>query len=183
MQSKTTEYFSAIQCHVVSPLENSTIAEHCFAAALLVFGAIDGLGRLIHTDREASPGDRFKAYLQRLGEVYVAHADAIWKLRNSLAHNAVNVAAFMSKAEGAELHHLEEDRGRIFVHTRVLAKDFTTSFNALSEELEQNQALATCVENRLDYAELTDPSWRKMEVKTTEPPPIRFVQGPAGGLG
>jgi len=179
MQSKTTEYFNAIQCHVIEPLRTSAVADHCFAAALLIFGAIDGLGRLIHPDRDALPGVRFKAFLPRLSSNYAPHAEAIWKLRNALAHNAVNVAVFMSKAEGAELHHLEEDRGHIFVHTRELANDFRASFDSLISELEQDRKLADRVENRLDYAELTDPSWRKMDVKTTEPPPIKFVQGPA----
>ena len=62
MQRKTQEYFNAIQRHVIDPLQCNGVAEHCFAAALLIFGAIDGLGRLIHPDPKAGAGLRFKAY-------------------------------------------------------------------------------------------------------------------------
>jgi hypothetical protein len=179
MKFKSAEYFEAIKGHVIDPLQNSAVGDHCFAAALLVFGAIDGLGRLIHPERDAGPGTRFKYYLPRLGQDYSARSDALWKLRNSLAHNALNVAAFMSQAQGAQLHHLEEDRGHIFVHTRQLANDFACSYRALIVELENNVELADRVENRLHFGELTDPCWRRMEVKTTEPPAIHFVQGPA----
>ncbi len=178
MNNKTSLYFEAISEHVVLPLQHHSVAEHCFAAALLLFGAIDGLGRLVHSNPNAGAGRRFQEYLPRLGNAYALRAKSLWKLRNSLAHNSLNVAAFLSQAVNARLHHLEEDRGYIFVHTRQLAVDFERAFRELKMELLQYPELGDQVEGRLGYAELTDPIWRLMEVKTTEPLPIRFVQGP-----
>ncbi|HET6883181.1 MAG TPA: hypothetical protein VFI31_23630 [Pirellulales bacterium] len=176
MGPKTTEYFDAFQQHVNAPLETGTVGDHCFAAALLVFGAIDGLGRLIHPQRTAGAGIRFKDFLPRLGPKYIEHADRIWDLRNSLAHNAINVAAFLSKAEDAALHHLEVDRGQIFVSTPQLVADFKDAFEALKDGIERDCELADRIDRRLFYAHLSDAYWRRMDVKTTEPPPISFVQ-------
>lgn len=176
MQEKTTKYIEAIARHVISPLKNSAVSEHCFASAILIFGAIDGLGNLIHPDENANSGTRFKYFLPRLGQKYAVSRELIWKLRNSIAHNAINVAAFMSQAEDTEFHHLEVDCGHIFVHTRQLANDFCHAFEELLAELQQDCELSNRVESRLEYAELSEPFWRIMDVKSTEPPRVKFVQ-------
>jgi hypothetical protein len=61
------------------------VAESCFAAALLVFGAMDGLGKWTHPDAAAKPSERFKFFLQRMGPAYAAIEDELvkihWELR------------------------------------------------------------------------------------------------------
>jgi hypothetical protein len=91
---------------VIHPLETSGVGESCFAAALLVFGAMDGLGKLIHPDDTAGAGERFKLFLQRMGTAYAAIENDLWRLRNSLAHNAMSIACFMSKTDDARGEHL-----------------------------------------------------------------------------
>ena len=66
----TCAYLKVIHTHVVDPFYSSGISQHCFAAALLIFAGIDGLGKLLHPDERAAPGDRFKFFLPRLGTNY-----------------------------------------------------------------------------------------------------------------
>jgi hypothetical protein len=105
--SATSEYFAVIRRHVILPLDNSSVANHCFAAAMLIFAGIDGLGRLIHPNASAGPGERFRAFLPRLGGDYRLRQNELWDLRNALDHNAINVACYMSRTEDARGQHLE----------------------------------------------------------------------------
>src|SRR5258708_7816149 len=113
--SKTFEYLQMIRQHVIQPLRDTAVGESCFEAAILIFGAADGLGKLIHDDASAGTGVRFQFFISRLGSPYAKHKAALWGLRNSLAHNAMNVACFMSKMEQAWGKHLEECEGYLFI--------------------------------------------------------------------
>ena len=53
--SASREYLGVVRQHVIQPLETRGVAESCFAEALLVFGAMDGLGKLTHAN-DAAPG-------------------------------------------------------------------------------------------------------------------------------
>src|ERR1043166_1190341 len=106
-ESATFEYLKVIRQHVIQPLEATALGESCFAAAMLIFAAVDGLGKLTHPDDRAKAGERFKSFLPRLGAQYTRHARRLWELRNQLDHSAINVACFMSKTQDAEGEHLE----------------------------------------------------------------------------
>lgn len=175
-QSATREYLSVIRQHVIHPLETSGVAESCFAAALLVFGAMDGLGRLTHPDAATGAGERFKSFLQRMGAAYAAIEDDLWKLRNSLVHNAMNVACFMSKTDDARGEHLERDHGFVFVHTVRLLEDFKSAVNKLEADLHVCTALLQRTESRLTWDAIDEPGWRGGGVRTTPPPGIQFVR-------
>lgn len=172
----TNEYLKVIRRHVIAPLESTSLADSCFAAALLIFGSIDGLGKLFDPDVSAGPGQRFKSFLPRLGCNYAALKDKLWALRNSLAHNALNVASFMSKTDDAQGAHLETDGDYIFVHTVILLADFKAALVSLEEELKTNSTLLAQFESRLSWDQITPSGWRGSDIMTTPPPGIQFVK-------
>lgn len=47
MRPKTAAYFAANQRQIFDPLKTGGVGEHCFAVALLIFGAIDGRSRAV----------------------------------------------------------------------------------------------------------------------------------------
>ena len=175
--SKTWEYIEVVRKHVIYPLETSGVADSCFAAALLVFGAIDGLGKLTHPNDNAGAGERFKSFLPRMGAAYVECKDELWNLRNSLAHNTMNVACFMSKTDDARGEHLERDHGFIFIHTPELLKHFKSAIEKLEAELRDDTALFQRANSRLERDYIDQPAWRgSHEVMSTPPPGVFFVR-------
>lgn len=172
----TPEYIRVIREHVIRPLSDTPVGESCYAAVLMICGAIDGLGRLTHPDGNARAGERFKAFLYRLGQEYTTHADALWDLRNALAHNALNVACFLSKTDDARGEHLETYKGNIFVHTRRLVEDFERAVDRLEREFAADAQLLARAEARLDWNMIDGPGWRNVEIAHTPPPGPFFVQ-------
>ena len=174
--SKTAEYLQVIRQHVVHPLRNTAVTESCFAAAMLIFGAVDGLGRLIHRDANAGAGQRFRFFAARLGKNYARRKAALWRLRNSLAHNSMNVASYMSKTGEARGEHLEELCGCVFVHTKELLAHFENALIQLESEFNTNPDLFQRAESRLQWAYIPWSRWKGGHVLTTQPPPIEFIQ-------
>lgn len=174
--SATCEYLRVIRQHVIKPLETTAVAESCFASVLLICGAIDGLGKLTHENANASPGQRFKAFLQRLGNDYSALAEELWHLRNTLAHSAMNIACFLSKQEEARSDHLERERGFVFIHTGKLLEDFKAALNKLETEYQVDGSLLERAESRLRWDSINERGWRGGGVMPTPPPGIEFVQ-------
>ena len=174
----TCEYMRVIRRHVIRPLDMTPVADSCFAAALLIFGSIDGLGKLIHSDAKAGPGERFKGFLSWLGPEYSALEDKLWRLRNTLAHSAMNVACFMSKTDDARGDHLEQDHGFVFIHTVRLLEDFKSAFDKLEALFQTDATLLQRAESRLVWDSIDEPGWRGRGggVKPTPPPGIEFVR-------
>jgi hypothetical protein len=172
----TCEYLRVIRQYVIHPLERTSVADSCYAAALLIFGSIDGLGKLIHSDVTAGVGERFKEVLSWLGPKYSVLEDELWKLRNTLAHSAMNVACFMSKTEDARGEHLEQDHGFVFIHTVMLLEDFKSAIDKLEAKFQTDAILLQRAESRLVWDSISQPGWRGGGVKTTPPPGIRFVR-------
>jgi hypothetical protein len=172
----TCEYLRVIRQHVIHPLDMTPVADSCFAAALLVFSSIDGLGKLIHSDANAGPGERFKEFLSWLGPEYSVLEEELWRLRNTLAHSAMNVACFMSKTDDARGEHLEQDHGFAFVHTGRLLEDFKSAIDKLEAKFQTDATLLQRAESRLVWDYIDEPGWRGGGVKPTPPPGIRFVR-------
>lgn len=172
----TCEYLKVIRQHVIHPLDTTCVADSCFAAALLIFGSIDGLGKLIHSDTNASSGERFKEFLSWLGPEYSALEDELWRLRNTLAHSAMNVACFMSKTDDARGEHLEQDHGFVFVHTGRLLDDFKAAIDKLEAEFQTNVSLLQRAESRLMWDSINQPGWQGGGLMPTPPPGIQFVR-------
>jgi hypothetical protein len=172
--SATSEYLNAIREHVIRPLDGTQLSDHCFAASMLIFAAIDGLGKLIHEKADAGAGDRFKGFLPNLGDQYRLREDDLWDLRNSLDHNAINRACYMSKTDDARGEHLEVENGHLFVHTVRLFDDFRTAVDELEKVFQLNPDLFRRAEGRLEFTSLELSGWRDPNVQTTPPPVVRF---------
>ena len=84
------EYFNTIDRRLVNFIKASDIKKSCAATLLLIFAAMDGLGKLLHKDTDAGPGPRFKHFLALMGANYRENEDSIWNLRNELVHNLLN---------------------------------------------------------------------------------------------
>jgi len=164
-----------IRRHVIEPLETTGVHESCFAAAMLIFSSVDGLGMLIHSDSNAHPGARFKCFLMRMGQKYAALDEQLWKLRCSLVHSAMNVACFMSKTDDARGEHLEVSHDHVFVQTALLLLDFKTAVEHLEAEFRTDSSLLERAESRLEWAEIQRSGWRDGGPPTTPPPGIHFV--------
>lgn len=174
--SLTREYLCVIRDHILAPLETTEVAGHCFASAMLAFAAIDGLGKLLHPDPKAEVGTRFKWFIAKLGEGYAVRTDHLWELRNSLDHNGLNVACFMSQTADAESEHLEYWNGCLFVHTRELTRDLRVAIEAVEADLRQDAGLLSRAESRLTRDYIVPLAWRKPGVRTTPPVAAWFLR-------
>jgi hypothetical protein len=137
--SITKAYADVLRDHVIVPL-SGPIGESCFATSLLLFAGVDGLGKLVHPDENAGAGERFKAFLPRFCAGYVAVEKQLWALRNSLAHNVMSLACYMSKLEDSRAFHLEVEADLIFIHTRVMLDDFKRALAQLEEDFRRDNA-------------------------------------------
>jgi len=170
------QYIGLIDEHIMRPLETGGVAEHCFAAAMLGFAVIDGLGRLLHPNPQAGVAVRFKWFLQWLGPNYAARQDQLWDLRNSLDHNGINVFCFMSQTADAESQHLEYCDGHLFVHTRELARDLRSAISAVETRLQTDSELFKRAESRLTQDYIVPAGWRRPDVCTTAPADVWFLK-------
>src|SRR5665648_589258 len=92
---KVDAYFGIIEEYVIKPVETGEVGNHCVAALVLIFAAIDGLARLTNCVPNANVGKRFKEFIGTLGDKYKARADELYELRNALMHNALNAGTFI----------------------------------------------------------------------------------------
>ena len=176
IDSTIREYFNLIETHVVQPLAGPDLSNSCYATLLMVFGCIDGLGKLIHEDVNASPGVRFKCFVTRMGPNYDLMKDELWQLRNSLVHNALNVAAYLSHVPTTSGVHLRKSSSgpRFVVNSKLLFDDFVVAFRQLERDLSSDETLQRITEHRLIYEEAQATEFESFD--TTSPPPVRFVQ-------
>lgn len=170
------EYLNLIETHVIRPLSNTDLSNSCYATLLMLCGCFDGLGKLIHPDRNAGAGARFKHFVSRMGPNYDAMKDELWLLRNSVAHNALNVAAYLSHVPStADVHLQKSSSGTQFVvNTNQLFEDFVAAFKQLESDLATDTTLKQIAENRLTHGEIPATEFESWE--TTPPPPVRFIQ-------
>lgn len=151
--SKVERYVNIVRTYVLEPLEKSDgLSQSCFATTLLVFAAIDGLGALVHDDDNASPKQRFMGFFAWLGEDYKEKGESLWELRCYLVHSALNVASFMSCANGTEGCHLSQMGEYLFIHTARLIRDFKKALDQLESEFRENRnGLFYQAEARLEW--------------------------------
>lgn len=172
---KIDEYLRVIQSRIVEPIQKTDIGRYCTATLLLLFAAIDGLGKLIHPNPKAAPSDRIRAFLNYMGENYSKRKKELLVLRNSLVHNAINVASFMSQTEMGSDQHLKRmgSGGFIYVNTSTMYHDFVRAFERLREEFENDETKMSCAAQRLEWKEVDDES-EHMDYGTP-PPPVEFI--------
>jgi hypothetical protein len=95
-KNKLESYFALIERHILDPIEKGILKSSCFASLMLLFSAIDGLGKLTDNNPYAPPGERFKNMLSQIGDKYEHRRDELWNLRNDLMHNGLNPISFFA---------------------------------------------------------------------------------------
>ena len=170
-RSKVEEYVRLLRNHVLHPIQTGVVEGSCFATILMVFSAVDGLGQLFHPEHNVPKNKGFKWFLKHFGSTYVERETELWKLRNSLVHNALNVLSFVSHVPAFSREHLRTTSdGMLLISTHQLAKDFADAIESLVEEMDSDIALKNRAESRLQWIDVEIPQFSP----TTPPPPIRF---------
>lgn len=174
--AKIDAYLDVIQSRIVEPIQNSDLDRYCTATLLLLFAAIDGLGKLIHNDDKAGSNSRIRVFLDYMGDKYRMRKKELLRLRHSLVHNAINVASFMSQTEEGSVHHLTTigSAGFFYVNTNTMYQDFIRAFERLREEFKNDKAKLSCAAQRLEWRE-DDVEDHNLDVSPSPPPPIEFI--------
>jgi hypothetical protein len=175
-RSKVGEYLDLVEVRVLKPLANEAVQQSCSATLLLAFAAVDALGKLVHPDNQAPPGVRFEAFLSLMGPEYEERFDELWKLRNALVHNAINVEAYLSSTELEGWAHLKRigGSGLIYVNTGLVSSDLVAAFGRLTVLLRTDEVAARRADDRLEWVEDTQEG-AGGEVLPTQPPQVQFV--------
>jgi hypothetical protein len=183
---KIDEYLNVIQKRVIAPIQSADLQGSCTATLLLLFAAIDGLGRLLDPTGSANVHNRITGFLKYMGGGYAANAEDLYTLRNSLAHNAINVESILSHAELDSYHHLMKlgVDNLLYVNTTVMYQDFQRSFDQFRSELQGDPVMMRHAAIQLEWVEIDDPleagernASDQMKIPTgTQPPPIRFIR-------
>jgi hypothetical protein len=174
-EKKVEAYFDIIENHVINFIQSSCLNESCITTLLLIFASVDSLGKLIHPNPDAKSGERFKYIISKFGTLYDQRKDKIWALRNSLAHNALNVAVFLSRTQIGEEHHLEDVSapGKIYINTKLFFKDFLNFYNSEKARILSDASNLTQAASRLAWHH--DDGIYALNYPTTPPPPVMFI--------
>ena len=175
-RSKVGEYLDLVETRVLKPLACEAVRRSCSATLLLAFAAVDALGKLVHPDNQASPGVRFKAFLSFMGPEYEERFEELWKLRNALVHNAINVESYLSSTELKGWAHLKRIGGSklIYVNTGLVSSDLVAAFDRLTVLLRTDEVTARRAADRLEWVEDTQEGTGG-EVLPTQLPQVQFV--------
>ena len=173
--SMLTGYLAFIDRYVVEDLKRIQ-HQSCFATILMVFASADGLGGLTHPEVEAGNKKRFTYYIEEFFPIpYRGNMKMLWDLRNALAHNALNVAAFVSYAPASEQFHLTASHtGDVLVYAPHLVRDFRQSLETLKQRLATDLTLAERAEGRLTTQDVHQSDFYQIE--TTPPPPVKMIR-------
>jgi hypothetical protein len=178
-RDKVDEYLRVIQERILAPIEKTEIQSSCTATLLLLFAAIDGLGKLYHPSDKAKVTKRIEKFLEYMGGDYADNKKQLSNLRHSLVHNAINVESYLSKTEMTSDQHLKKigAAGFIYVNTKVFYKDFVVAFKRFSDDIQDCQDLRKRAADRLDWRE--DDHLDKLDITgdatPSPPPPVEFI--------
>jgi hypothetical protein len=178
-QHKIDAYLGIIQERILAPIRDTELRRSCTATLLLLFAAIDGLGKLLHSDDSAGPSRRIRRFLGYMGGNYAVSKKKLLKLRNSLVHNAINVESFLSNTEIGDEQHLKRvgAAGFVYVNTSVMYADFVDAFEQFRADLQQDPAMMKRAADRLEWVEesLLDSPGMPDTPTPTPPPPVEFI--------
>jgi hypothetical protein len=175
-RARIETYLDLVQGRIFPALTSDAVQNSCSITLLLIFAAVDALGKLTHPNHKAAPGERFREFLESLGMRYKDCADDLWKLRNALAHNAINVESYLSSVELEGWTHLQSvgPEGLLYVNTRQMSGDLRQAFGALRARLATDLRGAQSAADRLE--------WHEVELQSTgggvgptPPSPVQFV--------
>ncbi len=143
-RSSVDEYLSLVDARVLTPLRSEAVQQSCSTTLLLVFAAFDALGKLTHPKNTAGPGERFRHFLSFVGTDYEQRSTELWKLRNALAHNVINVESYLSSTEHEGWTHLEMvvGSGLLYVNSRQASRDLREAFGRVKTKLATDEDAA-----------------------------------------
>ena len=178
-QKKVDEYLDVIENRILAPIQNTEVRSYCTATLLLLFAAIDGLGKLLHPNDTAGSNERIRGFLEYMGSDYGGHKKELLKLRNSLVHNAINVESFLSHADSGTDQHLKKigAAGFIYVNTMVMYKDVVSAFERFCAEIKGNVITMKRSADRLEWRVDTPcigPFGPNVAIPSP-PPPVEFI--------
>lgn len=175
-RSKVAEYLDLVESRVLRPLSCDAVQRSCSTTLLLVFAAIDALGKLTDEDGKASVRVRFQDFLGFMGVEYKERSTELWKLRNALVHNAINVESYLSSTELAGWAHLKRigGSGLIYLNTGLASRDLVEAFGRVKTLLATDKRAAQRAADRLEWVEDTQQAVGA-ESLPTQPPQIQFV--------
>jgi hypothetical protein len=175
-KTRLETYLELVEARIFPALASDGVQNSCSTTLLLVFAAVDALGKLTHRNDKAAPGERFREFLGSLGTRYEDCSDDLWKLRNALAHNVINVESYLSSVELEGWTHLQSvgPEGLLYVNTRQMSSDLRLAFAALRVKLATDAGAARSAAERLEWHEVELP-WDVGEARPTPPPPVQFV--------
>jgi hypothetical protein len=109
---------------------------------------------------------------------YKVHKKELLILRNSLVHNAINVASFLSQTEMGRDQHLKKmgTADFIYVNTVVMYEDFVDAFSRFRADIKHDLAMMKRAADRLEWREDNPVDHLDMNIATpTPPPPVQFI--------
>ena len=184
-QEKIEAYLLVIEQRILEPLQETEVRRYCTATLLLLFAAIDGLGQLLHPNKNAGSGNRILKFLDYMGGDYRVRKRELLRLRNSLVHNAI-ADSFLSKTEMGDDQHLKKRDTDSFVHvnTTVVHKDFVDALAKFRADIKLNSTMMKLAADRLEWEEAADRSERgegnpldhQNSATPSPPPPVRFIR-------
>lgn len=175
-QEKIDEYLSIIQERIVAPIQVTGLQGYCAATLLLLFAAIDGLGKLLDPDSAAGSNQRIRGFLTYMDGDYAARTKELLDLRHSLVHNAINVESFLSHTEIGGDQHLKKlgAAGFLYVNTVTMHKDFMDAFRRFRAEIQRDPVLMKRAADRLEWTE--DNPFHDPNIPTpSSPSPVKFI--------
>lgn len=158
------KYFSELDDHIVSRIRDGKVGDSCFAAVMFMFAAVDSLGRLMAPSHiEGSVHSRFTYVLQNyFPPAYFDEEDRLWRLRNDLMHNALNVATFLAAISSvdASYQHLElvPNTDYLFLNTCTFQGDLCRAIDQVKGQLRQAE---TALEAASRLEEASIPGFRE----------------------
>ena len=184
-QEKIDEYLRVIQERILAPIQKTEVRRYSTATLLLLFAAIDGLGKLLHHNNSAGPNQRILGFLEYMGSGYGVHKKELLRLRNSLVHNAINVASFLSHTEMSHDQHLKKmgADGFIHVNTMTMYEDFVSALERFHTNIKDDVVMMKSAADRLEWRGTADrlegmednPSAHLNTATPTPPPPVQFI--------
>lgn len=174
-QNKIREYLHVIEERILEPIEKTEISHYCTAVLLLLFAAIDGMGKLLHLNNQAGSNALIRVFLDYMSGEYNVQKEDLLNLRNALVHNAINVASFLSQVDMGSENHLKKigKTAFVYVNTGIMYKDFKVAFKRFGDEIMNNPVMMNRAANRLKFREY---SFEDLTIKTTPEPPVLFIQ-------
>lgn len=173
-KQKIEKYFELIERHIIQPIGKKILKESCFATIMLIFSAIDGLGKLTHLSANVRSMVRFKFFIATLGANYENNQDMLWKLRNSLMHNGLNHISLFANTEFGQDYHLRSGPNDLtYINTQKLYSDFKNRYENLRQKILNDQTEIMRIGDRLEWTEEADPN--EFVLPVTSPGSVYFI--------